>query len=603
MAQFNPDAFLEATAQFDPESFLRNTGSQTQAPEISPMQSANLGAQQGLTLGFSDEAGAGGQAGLDKLQQLLNQYTGLVSPSPTQVSAQLAQQGFTGDIGPTDPQEMYQQEIARQRAELKQAEEQNPGSYLSGNLAGAALIPGGNIGTPASLLGKVAKGAATGITAGSIAGAGTSEAQNSEDLLADIGAGATIGGGVGGGLPIAGAGLKAIGKAGKGIAKFVGEIPFAKGMKESFEAGLANEPLYSEAGRKQAGRMLRDEASGYVKSLKDLQKKVGSEIQNEIETATEAGTTIDATKLLNNTKAELNDFIQRADDPKEKNEARKLLRIIKNRLGEKENLDNVLDTTKGPEGLIPEMTEKAADVEAHLTPAEAQQLKQAVAKYSPSGSTAFTGFEPAGKAMQLSKDLGEEVSNVTENLPELNSQYNNIKKIFERLKLTGKELPEEAVDKVSNTIANLENGSMAGDKASAMIKDTLGYLKNVDPDLATKFEPQLQKAARRVELATKATEAATITSPLGTIFSKSLQGANLAGLGARRVVEADPAKLVTLARNVAKVGQAGAEAARVINKAIEKDEMGRKALLFGLMQNPAYREAINKLEGNDGSEE
>ena len=129
MAGFDPDAFLAESDDdeqgFNPDAFLAEDDVQPpvdmggefsdivsqemsaepeaepQLPEVSQGKAALLGASQGATMGFSDEIGAGVQSSADRIQSLLNRYTGLVDKSPTQVSEELAGQGFAGDIGPT----------------------------------------------------------------------------------------------------------------------------------------------------------------------------------------------------------------------------------------------------------------------------------------------------------------------------------------------------------------------------------------------------------------------------------------------------------------------------------------------------------------------
>jgi len=110
-------------------------------PEISQSGAFGKGAQQGLTFGFSDEMGAGVQSGLDRTQRLLNEYTGLVGKSPTQVSEGMAQEGFSGDLGPTSSDELYEESVAEDRKQLAAAEEQHPWTYLAGDVVGGALLP------------------------------------------------------------------------------------------------------------------------------------------------------------------------------------------------------------------------------------------------------------------------------------------------------------------------------------------------------------------------------------------------------------------------------------------------------------------------------
>lgn len=156
---------FEDTVPMGGEMGLSDVITQTQAEdplpelpqEVSQGRAASLGAQQGLTMGFSDEIGAGAQSTMDRLQRLLNEYTGLVKKSPTQVSEDLAMQGATGDVGATDSDELYQEEVDRQRAELQAADDQHPWTYGAADIAGSALIP---LGAIAGATAKTVKGGA-----------------------------------------------------------------------------------------------------------------------------------------------------------------------------------------------------------------------------------------------------------------------------------------------------------------------------------------------------------------------------------------------------------------------------------------------------------
>lgn len=161
------------------------------ADRFSKLQSALLGAQQGATLGFADEMAGGTQAALDKLAQLTGQS------SPTDVSAKLAAQGFTGDIGPTSTEDLYSQARDVSRKDFSQAQAENPKSYLAGELAAAAATSALPVGS-AARASDLASAIRTGGIVGGVAGAGASEKQGL-GLAKDVAMGAGIGA-VGGGV-------------------------------------------------------------------------------------------------------------------------------------------------------------------------------------------------------------------------------------------------------------------------------------------------------------------------------------------------------------------------------------------------------------------
>lgn len=153
-------------------------------PKKTPLESAISGTADMLTFGFSDELGAGARAAF---------------------AAPFKDESFG---------QLYDTYLDEQRAHKAQAEEDNPGYFLSGNIAGGvipAVATGGS-----SAAGPVGRGLRSaysalmptaergvisnlgrGAAAGALAGAGQSNARPSEDagsLLGDISKGAAMGG-------------------------------------------------------------------------------------------------------------------------------------------------------------------------------------------------------------------------------------------------------------------------------------------------------------------------------------------------------------------------------------------------------------------------
>lgn len=152
------------------------------APEgFNELESAGLGAAQGLTFGFADEGEAA-------LRSALSDKT-------------------------------YDDVVKEVRDRYSQAEEQNPISFFGGNVAGGLVLPAGALGAAAkgaSTLAKAGKLAQAGAVAGGLTSLGTTENDKlSMQALRDAGEGALVGGGLSAAL---GAGIPALGK---GIGKYV----------------------------------------------------------------------------------------------------------------------------------------------------------------------------------------------------------------------------------------------------------------------------------------------------------------------------------------------------------------------------------------------
>lgn len=156
---------------------------------------------KGATFSFSDELGGALQSALDTAE-------GLVGESPSEVNEKLRAQGFTGD---SLEKSIYRQGQEEALKDINQAEQDNPGTAMAGNIAGAVL--------PSGLLAKIIGGGAAAASAATKIPMAqrvlTSLAQGSagQGGIANLALAGAAGGGVEGALQ------------GAGTAKDVSEIP------------------------------------------------------------------------------------------------------------------------------------------------------------------------------------------------------------------------------------------------------------------------------------------------------------------------------------------------------------------------------------------
>ena len=171
------------------------------SPSVDQSESALRGAIQGASLGFADELVGGAEAlkesvlGDDKLFDILDNY------------------------------EKYRDES---RANFEAAQKANPNTYLAGELTGSlatALVPGVGMAKVASSVPKLGKlgasilgGAGAGAIQGAATGAGYSEAEDFSGVLQDTKDSAITGAALGSLAPLAGKGLSSAIKAGKNLA-------------------------------------------------------------------------------------------------------------------------------------------------------------------------------------------------------------------------------------------------------------------------------------------------------------------------------------------------------------------------------------------------
>lgn len=144
-----------------------------QPPQTSAMDAGIYGAMDSAMLGWADEA-TGVIGGL---------VEGLGRP-----------EGFSG---------AYQRTRDNVRQQMRQAETERPGAYITGQVAGglaSAALPGGAVSRGASLAQNIGRGAIAGAGTGAIYGAGAAE--NMGQVVNEAAKGALIGGAVGGAVPV-----------------------------------------------------------------------------------------------------------------------------------------------------------------------------------------------------------------------------------------------------------------------------------------------------------------------------------------------------------------------------------------------------------------
>lgn len=172
-------------------------------PEVSQPQALAEGAAQGATFNFSDElagAHAAANPGVDSpwwskfnpANAIANTVIGAGRLGYEHLGA-----GFGFDPG-IDARKAYESKVAERRAMQKAAQEQHPGTYMAGEIAGsfAPTAPGMPLLKAAGWANRFARGAGFGAVTGGLAGAGSGEDLATRGGNAATGAtmGAVIGG-------------------------------------------------------------------------------------------------------------------------------------------------------------------------------------------------------------------------------------------------------------------------------------------------------------------------------------------------------------------------------------------------------------------------
>lgn len=281
---FDPDKYLaeKTGGAFDPDKYLQEkTAGRTpasSAEQYSMLDSGIRGAAQGATLSLADELEGAYNSPMGGAKSLLG-LLGMDNSSDEDVKAYAAARD-------------------KSRGQYEAAEEQNPGSYIGGNILGS-MVPGGAIG---KLVGPAAKGLslatdavgplnkATGLQnilnatkIGAAGGAAYGLGGSNADLtkgeivpaLNDVAKGGITGGVLGGALQT---GLEA-GKGAINIVKDAGlgasKLDTVQNLKNSFKYGQEGIDLVSKEGLENAGKELVSGAEDLGALAKEALSRAG----------------------------------------------------------------------------------------------------------------------------------------------------------------------------------------------------------------------------------------------------------------------------------------------------------------------------------------
>lgn len=296
---------------------------------ISALESAGRGLVQGSTAGFADELGGAVQGGLDSIY-------GLFGDSPSEVNARLAEQGFTGDVGPTSSGQMYTQGRDEMRELDRQAKEANPSAYTAGEIGGgiaSSFVPGLNLGKGASL----AKIAAQSAAMGGAAGLGLSDADLTKGEFGqaawDTAKGAAVGGAIGAGSELAARGISALArKAPEALDRFAEKAA----LNATGATGKQLTTFSDDAGRQLLDRGIvrfGDSQRNIATRAADAVKAANSQIDDSLRALEAKGVKVDANDIYNTIRAKIDEL---AGDPSQADIAKML----------EGELDNLLNATE-----------------------------------------------------------------------------------------------------------------------------------------------------------------------------------------------------------------------------------------------------------------
>lgn len=507
----------------------------TKEAEISQTEAALLGAAQGATLGFADELTGAGETAIKAVK----------GEVPLNKEALLEEYRKLRDLT---------------RESYKAAEEEHPGTYTAGQVAGGigtAFVPGLNIAKGASL----AKTALQGAGLGAAAGLGASEELDKEAALS-----AAQGAALGGGLGAAGFGItKGLSGLSSKVAATLSDksdelAATAAGIKGKFAKDMSPEQI------RELGRVLKQQ--GVVKAFQSPEDIM-----------------LAAQKLEETSGKAIGDLAQGLDEkgllaynPREvATEIQSKARVASEG---QSKLQELLNMVRGSKKISP--SQELLSPEQRLSFSEAQNLK---------GRLATEAFGKGGTAE--SKEVAKLVGGMVDE--------NYLASLEQAAKETGDPaLLEQLLDLRKQYRAGLK----ASEGAAELAKGEMRQVPKLSIDRLKQMSltPQTSTMSKIAEVGSKSAQSLSdIASKSQPYTQKALRG--IIPTGASRIssyndlTKMNDEELSQLSTELKLQGPAGEEYARVIDNTLSKDKQGKDAMLFSLSQQPSFRKLIQKEEG------
>jgi len=559
----------------------------------------------------------------------------------------------SGDIGPTSIGEFYKDERDIAREYYDKVQEANPMSFLGGEIAGALALPLGELAGATKAgkalagsknldkLGKVGKSMAVAAPKVGLETAAYSAGQVEEakDIPKAIGKGFVTGAATGASLPLAGKVYQQIKEGAKGAGKQL--MKYASEIDPRIIDDVFKNPTLLKNPRKVTE--LTDELKESAIELKDSAERIAREAKDFL-SGDEVYQTTDISNLIK----------KRALDVKKspsKAPAFKALESFANHIDtnyagnmSQRQVQELLDelSNMAYKGVKKDAPGAVADQLRAVRGELSDILKQANPEYRKAMSEAERSYEALNKVKSkfgiedvTNKTFNEfgEVTDVSRGLDFKGAQGKDT--AMNKLRGIGKPNKEAIEDflkdpeiqkylklgedfiqegRAAQYLEELE-GAGASTKVLTGLKAVLGAqflgpVAGAAAILAPSAGRQLVQSPKAI-MATKGigTGADKVATKFGETFSRPISTVASSGRvsesvdrestmkhDSAKLESSSPDELVELSGTFSQFGKAGEGYSRVLQKASEQDESDRKRTLFGLQQQPAFRELLKRIE-------
>lgn len=514
----------------------------------------------------------------------------------------------------------YEEEVEKERAAYKAAEQAHPITSTIGEMAGGAIpaigltaLTGGAAAAP--LAARIGLGAAEGLATGALYGAGKAE----KDTLKEATSGAGIGALVGGAIPVVGRAFKGAGEAVEKAVASENAPEYLKELASSWKLGRKGQGLVSSGSVEGIKQEVEDVGKKIPQLLKSEESKLGSLREYLLNNSKK---TIRVDDLLEKAASNLEKSAITDANPKSPELIQRLKNIAKvyNFEVPLANADDLLNKIQkwGEFAKIPvdvnllkdelkdRITKQITDPDARMILDKAPENLKKV-------------YESLNLKQRMSSELvpygAEAADRINELVLPLKDINENLHSIMNTDELLNKIVTPEYADKkmaattkMAQLIRNLKRSSDVGENVSMRFKEAMKELEKANPNLSKQITQDVSQAAEKHALSRAARGQRSIAesapSGKGLISGLASDLANVAGVGPMNMMGQTYTKLAKYAGMPEKILKSASErfgTDSVIYKKLQEaasqpDENKRRAALNALMSLEPFRKMLKEEE-------
>lgn len=226
-------------------------------------------------------------------------------------------------------------------------------------------------------------------------------------------------------------------------------------------------------------------------------------------------------------------------------------------------------------------------------PEEMYQLYKDLKARGKFGDYSFRTDEGKAQAGQATQQVQEMLRGSIPELQPIDQNISALKTAADKIGMDTYENPDESEiwKKVGKMITDAygENG-MKSANAESDLNHFINQIKIANPTLGHEIEQKAAEIGTRARITGAAQKDIYLPRPMSTARAVAAKIGNIAGYG---IYNATPEWMMNTASQLKQAGsKAAQEVGNIVAQAASKDQLTRNGIMFGLMQNPAYRQIL-----------